>query len=75
MDFTGLDYAQGDRELSLKLGSLLLLIVLILALPEMSTSWSKQVEDLGSESEDWDDSWPEYGGGLKLLLSNWNLVN
>ena len=66
--YTILIILKGDRELSLKLGSLLLLIVLILALPEMSTSWSKQVEDLAPESEDWDDSWPESWKGTQVVV-------
>lgn len=52
-----------NRDLTNKLGVLLILVVAIYALPSVSETWSKEVDKLtegpGDWNEDWPDSWKE----------------
>ena len=51
-----------------KLGTLLLLIIAIMALPYVSEVWSKEVESLDDAPGDWDDEWPEEWKGTQVVV-------
>ena len=48
-----------NRDLTNKLGVLLILVVAIFALPSVSEMWSKEVDKLTEGPGDWNDDWPD----------------
>ena len=48
-----------NRDLTNKLGVLLILVIAIFALPSISEMWSKEVDKLTERPGDWNDDWPE----------------
>lgn len=48
-----------NRDLTNKLGVLLILVVAIFALPSVSETWSKEVDKLTEGPGDWNDDWPD----------------
>ena len=48
-----------NRDLTNKLGVLLILVVAIYALPSVSETWSKEVDKLTEGPGDWNDDWPD----------------
>lgn len=57
----GIGYSiyNSNRDLTNKLGILLILVVAIFALPSVSEMWSKEVDKLTEGPGDWDDDWPD----------------
>ena len=51
-----------------KVGLLLLLVIMILILPDVSNSWSKEIDSLEESPGDWDDSWPEQWQGTQVVV-------
>tara|TARA_B100000767_G_scaffold274754_1_gene308774 strand:- start:59 stop:1696 length:1638 start_codon:yes stop_codon:yes gene_type:complete len=48
-----------NNKMATKVGLLILLMVMILILPDVSNTWSKEIGTLEESPGDWDDSWPE----------------
>ena len=51
-----------------KVGLLLLLVIMIFILPEISNTWSQEVDKLGEPEADWDESWPEEWQGTQVMV-------
>jgi hypothetical protein len=61
----------GNKEMTIKVGLVAMLVVLVPVLPDMSALWSEQIEDLvpeSDESDNWDDSWPDDWKGTQVVV-------
>ena len=57
-----------NRDLTNKLGVLLILVVAIFALPSVSELWSKEVDKLTEEPGDWNEEWPDSWKGTQVVV-------
>ena len=57
-----------NNKMATKVGLLLLLVIMILILPDISNTWSKEVDKLDEPPSDWDDSWPEEWQGTQVMV-------
>ena len=57
-----------NRDLTNKLGVLLILVVAIFALPSVSETWSSEVDKLKEGPGDWNDEWPDSWIGTQVVV-------
>jgi|TARA_B110000881_G_scaffold87510_1_gene76681 outer membrane protein assembly factor BamB len=57
-----------NNKMATKVGLLLLLVIMILILPDISNTWSKEVDKLEEPPSDWDDSWPKEWQGTQVMV-------
>ena len=57
-----------NRDMTNKLGVLLILVVAIFALPSVSETWSKEVDKLTEGPGDWNDNWPDSWIGTQVVV-------
>ena len=57
-----------NRDMTNKLGVLLILVVAIFALPSVSEMWSKEVDKLTDGPGDWNDNWPDSWIGTQVVV-------
>ena len=57
-----------NRDLTNKLGVLLILVVAIFALPSVSETWSSEVDKLKQGPGDWNDEWPDSWKGTQIVV-------
>ena len=51
-----------------KAGLLVLLVIAVVALPDVSTKWSQEVSKLETPTGDWDESWPDEWQDTQVLV-------
>mgnify|MGYP003977855817 CR=1 FL=1 len=57
-----------NNKMATKVGLLLLLAIMIFILPDVSNTWSKEVDTLNDSKEDWDASWPDEWQGTQVIV-------
>ncbi len=57
-----------NNKMATKVGLLLLLVILIFSLPDISNSWSKEIDAIDSSPGDWDDTWPDEWQGTQVMV-------
>ena len=65
---TGISQIRKNYQMANKFGLLLLLVIGISVLPELSTKWSTQLQELGDSEEDWDEDWPDEWRGTQIFV-------
>ena len=61
-------YSKSNRDLTIKLGVLLALVIAISALPLLSEQWSEEVSKLSETPGDWNEEWPNDWQGTQVVV-------
>ena len=61
-------YSKSNRDLTIKLGVLLALVIAISALPLLSEQWSEEVSKLSETPGDWNKEWPNDWQGTQVVV-------